>query len=148
MNFLILLICIVWLRYSVQDFWWIGCKLFIVSFEKKIIHLRRHHLPVKGGKISVLCSALMAFKQGEIFIVPHLLRHEPFLCYPSKVSVAFYDKQGVPRTQSTLDSYGHTVGEFEKGSNAVHYHYMLCLFVGDTIHKHYFKILLMTFNEW
>ena len=78
----------------------------------------------KAAKFLVLCSTFMAFKQGGIFIVPYLLRHGPFLCYPSKVSIAFYDKQRVPRTQSTLDSYGHTVGEFEKGTNAVHYHYI------------------------
>jgi hypothetical protein len=45
-----------------------------------------------------LCSALRAFKQGGIFIVPHLLRHGATVLPTSSEgpphSVAFYDTQG------------------------------------------------------
>jgi hypothetical protein len=45
-----------------------------------------------------LCSAFRAFEHGEIFIVPHLLRHEasvfPDLSERPPQSVAFYNTQG------------------------------------------------------
>jgi hypothetical protein len=50
--------------------------LFYVPFKNFSLICRRHHCRWKHAKLD-LCSALRAFEQGGIFIVPHLLWHGP-----------------------------------------------------------------------
>jgi hypothetical protein len=60
-----------------------------------------------------LCSALRAFEQGGIFIVPHLLWHGtsvfPVSSEGPPHSVASYDTRGKWRIYSNLDPHGVTL---------------------------------------
>jgi hypothetical protein len=59
---------------------------------------RRHHYTGKGLQHFGLCSALRAFEQGGVFIVPHLLWHRtsvfPVSSEGPLYPVASYDTQG------------------------------------------------------
>jgi hypothetical protein len=59
-----------------------------------------------------LCSALRAFEQGGIFIVPHLLWHGTSVFPVSSEGpphlVASYDPQGMWRIYSNPDPHGET----------------------------------------
>jgi hypothetical protein len=46
---------------------------FYVPLKGYFTYIETSPLPVKGCKNLSLCSALRAFEQGGIFIVPHLL---------------------------------------------------------------------------
>jgi hypothetical protein len=63
-----------------------------------------------------LCSALRAFEQGEMFIVPHLLWHGASVCSVSSEgpphSVSSYDTQGMWRIYSNPDPHGSPISRF------------------------------------
>jgi hypothetical protein len=76
-----------------QFVWLIGYLRFYVPLKNFSLIWRRHHSRWLG-----LCSALTAFEQGGIFIVPHLLWHGTSV-YPVSSegpahSVASYDTRG------------------------------------------------------
>jgi hypothetical protein len=69
------------------------------TFRSRIFHLYGDVTIIgEGLQNSGLCSALMAFEQGRIFIVPHLLRHGAWVFPVSSEGppqlVTSYDTQG------------------------------------------------------
>jgi hypothetical protein len=66
---------------------------WFIDYLPFYVPLKKSQLPVKGQ-----CSALRAFEQGGIFIVPHLLWHGSSVFLVSSEgpppSVASYDTQG------------------------------------------------------
>jgi hypothetical protein len=65
----------------------INCLRFYVPLKKKITYVT---IAGEGLQNSGLCSALRAFEQGGIFIVPHLLVF-PVSSEGPPHSVAYYD---------------------------------------------------------
>jgi hypothetical protein len=79
----------------------ISCWLVVYCFtsRSRIFHLYGDvNITGEGLQNLGLCSALRAFEQGGIFIVPHLLRHGasvfPVSSEGPSHSVASYDTQG------------------------------------------------------
>jgi hypothetical protein len=75
--------------------------LFIYGFtsRSRIFHLYGDVTIASEGQQNLgLCSALRAFEQGGIFIVPHLLQHRTSIFPVSSEGpphlVAFYDTRG------------------------------------------------------
>jgi hypothetical protein len=73
-----------------------------------------------------LCSALRAFEQGGIFIVPHLLRHG--------ASVFPVSSEGPPHSVASYDTQGDVENLFLPGFSRVPYHSPL------TTHKGMWRI--------
>jgi hypothetical protein len=75
----------------------IGYLRFYVPLKNFSLIWRRHHCR-EGLQNLSLCSALRAFEQGGIFIVPHLLWHGASIFPVSSEGpphlVAFYDTRG------------------------------------------------------
>ena len=78
--------------------WLIDYLRFYVPLKNISLIWRRHHCRWRAANLG-LCSALRAFEQGGIFIVPHLLWHGASVFPVSSEGpphlVAFYDTQGV-----------------------------------------------------
>jgi hypothetical protein len=86
---------------------WLIDWLIISGFtsRSRMFHLYGDdNIAGKGLQNLGLCSALKAFAQGGIFIVPHMLQQETSVCPISSDglshSVAFYDTQGLWRMYS------------------------------------------------
>jgi hypothetical protein len=73
--------------------------LFIVLHpaQEYFTYMETSPLPVKGWKNLGLCSALRAFEQGGIFIVPHLLWHG--------TSVFPVSSEGPPQSVASYDTH-------------------------------------------
>jgi hypothetical protein len=76
----------------------IDCLLFYVPLKNISLKYGDAIITGEGLQNLGLCSALKAFEQGGIFIVPHLLRHRASIFLVSSEgqphSVASYDTQG------------------------------------------------------
>jgi hypothetical protein len=82
---------------------------FYVPLKNFSLTWRRHHCRWRVQNLG-LCSALRAFKQGGIFIVPHLLWHgaQFFRSYPKDrpIQSPLMTHKEMWRTYSHLDSHG------------------------------------------
>jgi hypothetical protein len=88
----------------------VGCLLVVYCFESRS---RISNLYGEGLQNLGLCSALRAFEQGGIFIVPHMLRHG--------ASVFPVSSEGPPHFVASYDTQGDVENLFLPGFSRVPY---------------------------
>jgi hypothetical protein len=103
--------------------WLIYYLLFYVQLENLSLIWRRHHCRWRAINLG-LCSALRAFQQGGVFIVPHLLWHW--------VSVFPVSSDGPLRLNAAYEWQGDAE-EMQSGSSRIPIHAVSsCDMQGDT----------------
>jgi hypothetical protein len=90
--------------------WLFSCSMFYVLLKNFSLIWRRHHGWWWAAHLG-LCSALRAFEQGGIFIVPHFLWHGTSVFPVSSERLPQFKsplmtRMGMRRTYSNLDPHG------------------------------------------